>query len=768
MKQTARNCIQTITTALVLAAMAFLFFTHAAAAKSPPPAPPVPAPTIEILNPTPNAVLFTGSNLTFEVEIKTGQAGATYKIEWEPVWDGTTPTFAPSGMSAQFAVAGFPALATTYSGLRSQFAVPATTGPKHFRVKVTDVTNSVSTPLTSGKYYALSDIVLTGYTWLGASTGICVNGTNPGAPCSLDTDCLGGGACGNDALGWTSFSCSNQNLVCPQTSGYSVRVAASSETGTGTATLRDSGWMGNPEGGAYSSGWMSFDRRYCSGGTKAGLFCTVAGDCPGGACVDLGAPPTGDAENWGTRTENSSVYSSISSGRYPSQVAGWARFLTDAAPTPPADETGWVHLRGPTIPPPYTGMSFHECSDCSPEKDKCNICEKTQLASGDPKTLWKNYACNSCYGCTATGDCSSCEMCSAYGLSYDSQQGKLVGYAWAGSDPSWGFGWMQFNPSLGGVALLQAWLATRYGDIFVNTKDASGRSIVSTTPLPSPPGTYNATYLIQANGTIAFTSQAGYLQPQYPSNIKLPTQGNQYINVLGRIDVPTLTTAGTNRYGTTVDISSAIPPNANGGDIAPYLNTTLAGKLDGKIYYYKPDAASNNKAVINSAVLFKPGFGDQNGAGTIIIDGDLTINANVAYDTNQTFGKIINLPSVAWIVLGNLTIAPSVGAVGSSTDPNIVGAFLVIGSKSGVGHDALCGNPQSTVVGGGVVSTGQSSTLPLIIHGLIMAKCFNFERTVATQKGSEQIVYDGKMIANSPPGLQDLTAVLPVIREVTP
>ena len=46
-----------------------------------------------------------------------------------------------------------------------------------------------------------------------------------------------------------------------------------------------------------------------------------------------------------------------------------------------------------------------------------------------------------------------------------------------------------------------------------------------------------------------------------------------------------------------------------------------------------------------------------------------------------------------------------------------------------------------------------------------MARKFNFERQYANfEVGSEVIVYDGRIIANTPPGMEDITKALPVWR----
>lgn len=764
------------------------------------------APTIELANPTPNSVQYLNTQMLFEVRINTGDEG-DYTIEWEPLWDGTTETFSPDPAGTQtFHIATFPATGVQYPELRYQKTITGIpVGAKFVRTRVSFGGDQV---LASGRYSVIDMLSFSGYTWTGASTSICVgaDGLPDGLFCSTDSDCPEGDTCGRDAFGWTSFSCANENLVCGTVKSYGVRVGTITGGGTPNATLLDRAWVGEASGTpALPTGWMTFNRKYCSYVNPAesdpdGAYCVDNSNCPdsgngAGICTPLGAPPIPEGEDWAAQPTASYVYSSVydlgdGQKRYPDQVSGWARLLTlkkyGEDQTPPQADWGWVHLRGPEAPKnicvgggndgkscaipadcpggacvafsnSYTNLAtagYHQCSDCSVNKNKCGICQKVQQNPGDAEADWKNFACNSCYECDSSGNCNTCEKCDSYGVSYDAQRGRLVGFAWAGGQDQSGLGWTQFDPSKGGIGVLQAWLATRYGDIFAGGPIAKSPM----NALPSPPGTFNATYVIQANGTIEFTSQAGYLQPDYPSEIELPSSGNQYFNVLGRIDMQTMTVIGENRYGETIEVS---------GDLNAYLNALPDGLLNGKIYYH----AGN--AVINTAIEFQPGIaGSLSGAGTIIVDGDLTINAPITYESQQQVGRVVNLPSVAWIVRGNVSINPNLGAVpGTTTDPSIVGAYLVVGYPSGEGNTVPCAEKapdHNDIKGGGIVSTGASSSLQLIANGLMMARCFNFERTVGAQEGSEQIIYDGRLLANPPPGLQDLTAVLPIIREVTP
>ncbi|MBI5037317.1 MAG: hypothetical protein HZC01_01215 [Candidatus Kerfeldbacteria bacterium] len=58
---------------------------------------------------------------------------------------------------------------------------------------------------------------------------------------------------------------------------------------------------------------------------------------------------------------------------------------------------------------------------------------------------------------------------------------------------------------------------------------------------------------------------------------------------------------------------------------------------------------------------------------------------------------------------------------------------------------------------------------PLYVSGLFIASGYNFDRTYTKNlEGAEQIVYDGRVVANTPPGLADFTRALPLYQRVVP
>ncbi len=592
------------------------------------------------------------------------------------------------------------------------------------------------------------------------------------------------------------------------------------------ASGRPLGWLTfnkNSCMGGSSDGLSCFPGADCGGGV-----CTVLANVDKPPVSGAGSDP----ENWADRPEMNRIYSAVEdvSGtqRLPGQLAGWGRLLTlaDYGETffPKQNDWGWVHLRGKEasknvcsdgsapcagngecstnicLPASntYSNLAtggYQQCTDCAADTNgispKCNICGNVVLSNTKFCTVGEaakigtictsdsdcgnnglceqpaqSYACNSCYNCdTVAGTCDQCEQCARYGVSFDTQRGQLLGYGWAGGEQNGegGLGWVRFNPA-GGVSILQGWLATRYGDIF------SGGSI-SSRAIP-PAGSYNATYIIQANDTIVFSSQfgasnLGYVRPNYPNEIRIPSAPTKYVNVLGRINFSEITIADDqvspkrHRYGTTRAITSL-------KDIPGWTIETDHGRqilkirLDNTIYYYQgnlqiPDAVDYDDVQILAGTTEDETT--TSGAGTIIVDGNVILSGNMAYETPTTpLDDIIKIPSLGWIIRGDLTINPLVS--------NLVGAFLVLGCP-GDESVTTCDSLNQGTVNQGTVHTGYSLDLPLVVKGLIMARSIVFERNIVGNlgaQGSEQVIYDGRFIANPPPGLQDLSAAVPSLR----
>ena len=326
-----------------------------------------------------------------------------------------------------------------------------------------------------------------------------------------------------------------------------------------------------------------------------------------------------------------------------------------------------------------------------------------------------------------------------YGVSITADR-VFQGWAWSGgsntdidSEPEVGDGWLDWDSlaSGGGASILGYWFETLYGNIY------SGGNISSSDGLFAPPsGRYNATYLIQADGSIdpvSINSQSGNAAPFKEANIsksfEIPDSENNYIGSLGPLDKPGIL----NGYYGEVE---SFP--GNNKKTSNTIGSNLV--LENKVYYYSGDLQVDNQ------LTFNKGAGTQKGNGTIVVEGDLDINANILYQSGPVNDRIENLPSVAWIVMGDINIDESV------TD--IAGVFYSEGD-----------NGLSTG------TTGDSETdVTIIIRGMIIASDINLDRlTINTNNDpAEQIIFDGRALVNTPPGLIDIARGLPTLSEISP
>lgn len=594
--------------------------------------------------------------------------------------------------------------------------------------------------------------------WLTFTKGICKSGASLGNACTQDAQC--DGTPGSCDLTGTPPAGDPEDSIWQSALGKEINKAYSSyETVNSGQRYPDqvAGWArfltmrdyGQSAYGENDWGWVhlrgaSAPTKFCIGGPNNGQACTDSAQCQ---------PPKGTCKN------ASAQFSDLSTG-------GFQQCL-DCATANNTGEIGRCNI--------CTTVAIDKICTQSDDVNELTTACDTDADCGTNGVCTpqnRNYACNSCTTCQQTGSavaCSACAACDLYGVSYNPQGQQLVGYAWAGGDAErsgvnnypGGLGWVQFNTVYSTSSALQAWLETRYGDIFTSGKAGPASQ---TTP-PAPAGQTNAYYLIQANGQVTFTTRAtGLIQEDYPQ-IALPDVAHNYVNVLGKLDFNEMVPADPdsfvigdtkpNRYGTTVALSSnqisAWKASSNGNVLSNSVDyPDLVGSS--LIYYHHGDLT------INDALLFKQGNATAaNGAATIIVDGDLHLNADITYDSTAiSDGKVAKVPSVAWLVRGNVSVAPAV--------QNLAGTFFVVGCSTSV---AACGGVDKA----GIFATGDdiSSPATLTVSGLLMAKQFNFQRTaIDAEHGSERVVYDGRFLANPPPGLQALSALLPSIRDVIP
>ncbi|MEY4723156.1 MAG: hypothetical protein RLZZ324_669 [Candidatus Parcubacteria bacterium] len=279
--------------------------------------------------------------------------------------------------------------------------------------------------------------------------------------------------------------------------------------------------------------------------------------------------------------------------------------------------------------------------------------------------------------------------------------------------------------------LLNPWLQTQQGSVF------SQKRITSTDAPPA--GQFNATFCIVGKELVQnFTSASGCVSQDSSTALVRPQASNAYATVLGKLDLAGLR-AG--KYGavTTIDGTTAT------------LDATLdslAGRLGGRVIRVTGNASVSARSIMNG---LGSGTGSS-GTGTVFVDGgDLTIHGDIAYDASAA-AALDNLASIGWIAV------PSSGGSGGNvyvdgTVHNVVGAIY-----AGGGDGFWTVTPPLT-----------DSTEPFTLHGLVVAKSFHLGRSFKSKtQGSEQFIYDGRAVANPPPGFADVTKSLPLFTDVLP
>ena len=373
----------------------------------------------------------------------------------------------------------------------------------------------------------------------------------------------------------------------------------------------------------------------------------------------------------------------------------------------------------------------------------CSVCtDCAKVISADTKTF--RIRCDN--------PASTCSTCSLYGSASDSTDGALAGWAWNGNDDvasTTGAGWINFS-TLGAPGIVYPWLETQFGSVY-GQSNIKQRSSVSGV---------NATYCIFAQDVYNFSSKncSTVIKDVGISYLSGGTSNKVYKNALGKIDVAGLTavhdhttigpiTYNYNKYGQQI-INGA--PN-------------FLQPLDNKVYVVNDDDGDGIITFNQNYVIINGASGEK-GNGLIIVNGNLTIKKNITYGSN-TFSSLGELASVAWVVKGDVIIDSSVDKV--------AGAFILLGNGAPClyANGTSCGiaatdeYPRFQQNGHGIFFSGDSNK-SLTIVGLIMAKSFGFYRTYSNIKqGSERIIYDGRLIANPPPGLKGLAEGLPVIRD---
>ncbi len=342
-----------------------------------------------------------------------------------------------------------------------------------------------------------------------------------------------------------------------------------------------------------------------------------------------------------------------------------------------------------------------------------------------------------------------------YGVLY--RDGSFDGWAWSGGGSlasggytnEVGLGWIDFTGGGSGSTPGSGapYFSTERGDVYVEGGVANPVSSGTLSPTQ-----YNATFMVLSSGgtgsVVNFDSELlgenNFIDEEYllSDPLNLPDESTGYFSQLGRIDFDKLTDVGsgtTNVYGDTVTRLTSL---------SSFSGNTF---LDGGVYIIDDGSGPNQSHSLSSVVTWTngtaaPSTGSNfDGAGVIIVEGDLTLDANTFYN-NTALVDLQNLASVAWIVRGDLTITGNVSSV--------VGSFFVIGDES-IGDGLSDGN----------IKTEFSNSSQLVIYGLMMGRSYEFLREYEGPPGSDEpaelIYYDGRIIANPPAGVQEYASLLP-------
>jgi len=221
--------------------------------------------------------------------------------------------------------------------------------------------------------------------------------------------------------------------------------------------------------------------------------------------------------------------------------------------------------------------------------------------------------------------------------------GSNINYSrWSPGVVQGDIGWLEFMPA--GALMGIPWVQTMYSDIYAS-------ETIQLAPPPRGSGQHTATYLILADGSIRGLTDisrptSAYYEPGLDSLIEeagLPFGEN----ALARINVEALRTTvdGTrNRYG------HEVVSQDDTGQTSVDISANFSDPLGGKIYYFN----GADSYTVDNEIIFKIGDAATSGAGTVIIDGDLEVNANVLYEQGDLSAVGINaMPSVAFIVEGD-------------------------------------------------------------------------------------------------------------------
>lgn len=529
----------------------------------------------------------------------------------------------------------------------------------------------------------------------------------------------------NDSVGWICFGSFCTNASCQNDPGDPAGATNAPDGGAPYATMDASG---SP---VQIHGWA----KVCSEGSKGwiSLNCADMGLCGGAFAYKVVYDPSSKSFFTGSHPPPANYSSMGWNGFSDGTGLGYVDFqyVTLNAPAESLcsdgidnDFNGLTDCADPACTSdPVCARTESQCSSLTPTGAQIHACcsngvDDTVPANGlidcaDPDCAAKDPACAppavTESQCTdAMGNPLGAHACCSNGVDDTVPANGLIDCA----DPDC----QAMDP-----LCTPAWLSTQFGNVYAQ-QGITGSSLKSST----------ATYCLTSNGTITgFSSDKGCLESNTTQQLTLPTTGSGYQGTLGSLDVNGIL-AG--HYGTVVELGANV-------DVTPFLTS---GSLGGKVYH-----ATGN--VTLDAATFQNGTGPTDrGSGLLIVEGNLTITGNSSYASTAgiqylrdlaSFGVIVKQPPGASSGGGDIMVAPGVSS--------LVGAYFAEDTIS-TGSFCAVGAPTCPADG------------PLTVAGLLAAHQLDLERDYRNPTTpAETVSFDGRAVANPPPGMQDVSKSLP-------
>ncbi len=552
-------------------------------------------------------------------------------------------------------------------------------------------------------------------------------------------------------IGWVSLNCNNDtdgdgelNNTC-ETVPYGLKLETSDEPSREKRAISGCAWAGNV------GWWICFDD---PGGHPLAPTYGVYLNGPSGSqyYLDGFIPPAN------SHSVENSLYHEGSATMHASilpleSVSGWSNELGFPIAGSGSDSLDGCFNCSDTIK--RCSIIRDICSDdaycqgiysestCEPT---CANCLQYTYNEDDPPVMQSVVAGYDCSDCTFNGPqqedtictenaygrndntCTSCEhyystpgLIADYTTSTNDGYGSMCGWAWnqdQGSDN--GVGWIQFSPRI--TAGNNPYFQVNSGNIYakgkIKNKNILGPNIYNAFVIETYSNASDAIYNLYASSTLNLINRP---------LINLPTSlgsTGKYTNILGSIDYTGLITevgeTDKNKYGSTIYTNTGLTPW-----------TSLINGSEGFVFDNSVFSATNVSDIANNEKLTISVAANKKGTGIVRIQGEVTIHNNIEYIGDNNVNKLSDLPSVVWIIEGNLTIDPSV--------TKLAGTFIVFGG----------------------FNTGDS-TSQLIVNGSVLARNFVLNRKYSeNNEPAELFINDGRLKVNPPAGLQNFSANLP-------